>query len=126
MNDNLSIDNIGEEELREAKKVIYVNKNDRDGETITEAFMNRVKEIKDAGNTGYKREVVFPIPLELLEGDENIRKFIRTIGEISRDERIGLPIEMKQENVEGIKIVNLIFEPSGETNLKLIREKLNK
>lgn len=126
MNDNLDPDNVGEDILDEARKVIYVEKNERQEETLVQAFIHRIEEIKTAGNTGYMREVVFPIPLKMVQDSEEAREFIEVVGRISRNKEMGLPIKMEEENVEGVKLLNLVFEPNEETNLEKIKAIFNK
>lgn len=126
MPDSLDIDTLDEEELKSAKQVIDVERKDRQGETVKEAFMNRIKETIEIGDTGFKREVVFPIPLELIQEKEEVKKFIIDVGDISREEGLGLPIKMEHEEIEGIKIMNLIFEPSSKTKVEKIKQIINK
>lgn len=126
MPNDLDIDSLDAKEIESAKQVIDVERKDRQGETINEAFINRIKETIEIGNTGYKREVVFPIPLELIQENEGVKGFISNVGKISRDKELGLPILMEEESVEDIKIINLVFEPTEYTKVDKIEEILNK
>ena len=126
MPNDLDIDSLDAKEIESAKQVIDVERKDRQGETINEAFINRIKETIEIGNTGYKREVVFPIPLELIQENEGVKDFISNVGKISRDKELGLPILMEEESVEDIKIINLVFEPTEYTKVDRIEEILNK
>lgn len=123
MNNELDIDNLGEEELASAKKVIDVKRADRQGETITQAFVNRIEETLELGDTGYTREVIFPIPLELINEDGKTQEFIKAVGRVSRKKELGLPVAMEEDTVDGIKIMSLVIVPTDETDIKgIVRE----
>lgn len=113
------------EELKAAEKVINTERKERGKETLSEAFVNRIKETMEIGDTGYTREVLLPIPLELIQADTETRNFIKVVGEISRDKTYGLPVYIEEESVQGVDIMNIVMKPSEETNVEAIKNKLN-
>lgn len=121
MSDELSIDDLGEEELNSAKKVIDTDRKDRTGETIQEAFVNRIAETVELGNTGYKREVVFPIPLSLIQENSEVKDFLKKVGKVSRTKSYGLSIVMEETIEDEVELMNLIFEPTQKTEVDKIR-----
>lgn len=122
MTKDLDIDNLSEEELASAKKVIGVERNNREGETLREAIYNRIAETLKIGDTGYSREIIFPIPLELILEDESTKKLVEDMGIISRDSRTGIEIELEEESTQGIEILNVILKVKPETNLDRIKD----
>lgn len=112
------------EEKEAAEKVINTDRQTREKETLNQAFINRIKETQEVGNTGYAREVVLPIPAELVKEKEEVRTFLTNIGRIDRDEECGLSIEIESETMEGIALLNVVFTPTEDTDLDLIKEKL--
>lgn len=112
------------EELEAAEKVIETDPERRGEETLKEAFINRIEETIEVGDIGYTREVVLPIPLELINDDENTKKFVKQVGQISRDETYHLPVSMERENIQDVETMNLVFKPTEETNIEAIKQKL--
>lgn len=121
---DLDIDTLSQEEIQSAKEVINIERSDREGETLSEAFVNRIRENMDIGDTGYTREVLFPIPLKLVEDSESTRNFIKKVGEISRSKNFNLPITMENETVEDVEIMNLVIKPTTKTDIQSIEEYL--
>lgn len=121
---DLDIDTLSQEEIQSAKGVINIERSDREGETLSEAFVNRIRENMDIGDTGYTREVLFPIPLKLVEDSESTRNFIKKVGEISRSKNFNLPITMENETVEDVEIMNLVIKPTTKTDIQSIEEYL--
>lgn len=124
MNDDLDIDNLSEEELESAKQVVNVDKNVRE-ETLEEAFVNRIEETIETGDTGYSRTIIFPIPIELIKDSKDTKNFLKDIGKISRDKDIKLPVKMEKESVEEVVFMNLIIKPTQDTDLQAIKNQFN-
>lgn len=125
MSRELDIDNLTNREINSAKKVLNVEKSNREGETLSEAFVKRIEETMEIGETGYKRDILFPIPLELIEESKEAAKFVQRVGQISKDKSINLPVELEDEEVGGVIIFNMVLSPTKDTNIKKIREILN-
>lgn len=124
MSDELSIEGLSNEELKAAEQVTEVEKELRE-ESLKEAFVNRIEETMEIGDTGYKREILFPIPMELIENDKSTKNFIKAVGELSRDEKINLPIALEKDTSQDIVLMNLVIQPSADTNLEAIKHKLS-
>lgn len=100
------------------------NEEGRQRETISEAFLNRIGETLSLGDTGYSREVLFPIPTKLVGKNEEVDDFLNKAGKIARNKEYGLEITMEEETVGGVTVLGLVFEPTMETDFEAIKELL--
>lgn len=98
----------------------------RGRETLKEAFINRLEENIEVGETGYEREIAFPIPAELINKDKSVSKFIVDLGVISRMDNSGIKIVQELESIEHIPLVVFVVTITGEVNLEGIKRILNK
>jgi len=124
MSDEL-LKEVTKEEEQAAEKVVNTNRKVREKENINQAFINRIRETLEVGNTGYKREVVLPIPTELVGSDDKIKTFLTQIGKISREPKYNLDIKLETETVQEVPLLNVVFTPTEETRVDLIEEELN-
>lgn len=117
--------------LKELDKVTYLtDKNDRTGETFATALINRLKETRDKGNVGYARDIVISLPKSAIDTSEDAVFFLQKSGEISRDESLGLPVELeytkaKDINGNAIIIVDIVFKYTEATDVEAVAKFLN-
>lgn len=112
------------DELAAADKVINTDPKERGRETLAEALINRVEETLKIGNTGYTREVVLPIPLELINNDKATKEFVAKVGKVARDKSYHLPVKMEKENLQDVRTMNLVLKPTEDTDVKALKRLL--
>jgi len=102
---------VDKETQKELNKVTQIENKDHGKETINQNFIRLLKEKEEIGETGFKQEIVMPIPSQLVKDHKDIRKFLKKVGKISRDNTYNLPIKIdsKQEKLTNGDTLSLIL-----------------
>lgn len=110
------------DEEKVAKQVINTDRSVRDNETLEEAFIKRIKETLNIGDTGFARTIVFPIPIELINRDERTKEFISKVGNLARSGNPNIKIGIEDSDMGGVRTMDFIVDVKQELTLEEVKD----